>query len=468
MPKPPTFQFHSPWLYRVGLVVMVALLIMAAFFWQERAWLLDVAFQTFLMIKDGTVQVMVYRFGAATVQSLPLLGIKLGLPLNSISWLYSVSFHLHFLAFFLGAGWWLKRQDVALAIAVLYTAMTYDGFYWQTSELQQGLGFLLFTWALLLRQSKIEKWWQYIIWGLIIIALAFYHPLVFMPFYLMLLWLWFKPSAGVSRPSLLLLGLAMFAVLVVKQIWFQNWYDAQKTANFMANLEGDFPNYLNYPAFPQFFADCLSKWWGYPILLLLVSANMLYKKRWPALTILWLASAGFLLLNAIGDPAAAHRFYVEVNLYPLLAFVLVPLIIDIFPHLQKRTPSWLLPLVILFFGSRLLAIGLHSQPYSDRVNYIRQLTDEYQNRSGQKFLVAPDQLDQKTLLMDWGLCYESLIISSSEYEKSISLLPLTDKKAKAQELQNDSLFVTPWTNFPLLDVNERGYWQIANAPYRSE
>ena len=57
------------------------------------------AFQTFLMVKDETVQVMVYRFGAATVQSLPLLGIKLGVPLAVVSWLYSMSFHLHFLGY---------------------------------------------------------------------------------------------------------------------------------------------------------------------------------------------------------------------------------------------------------------------------------------------------------------------------------------------------------------------------------
>lgn len=464
--QPPIFRFKSARLYQVGLAVMLILLVMAAVFWRERSWLLDVAFQTFLMIKDGTVQVMVYRFGAATVQSLPLLGIKLGLPLEGVSWLYSVSFHLHFLAFFLGAGWWLKRQDVALAIAVLYTAMTYDGFYWQTSELQQGLGFLLFTWALLLRQPKLHQWWQYPLWAIIIIALAFYHPLVFMPFYLMLLWLWFKPAAGVPRKTVLYLGLGMMAVLVVKQIWFQNWYDAQKTANFMANLKQDFPNYLSYPAFSQFFADCLSKWWGYPIILLAVSGWLAYQKRWPALAILWLASAGFLVLNAIGDPAAEHRFYVEVNLYPLLAFVLVPLIIDIFPLFKAKTPKWLLPVVIIFFASRLLAIGLHARPYTGRVNYVRHLAAEFQSMPGQKFLVPPESLEQKTLLMDWGLCYETLIASSSDLEKSVTLLPLSNPEAKIELLQTDTLFVTPWTTFPLREVNERGYWKLEDEPYQ--
>ena len=62
-----TFRFANPWFYRLGLAVMLILLLMAALFWRERAWLLDVAFQTFLMVKDGTVQVQVYRFGAATI-----------------------------------------------------------------------------------------------------------------------------------------------------------------------------------------------------------------------------------------------------------------------------------------------------------------------------------------------------------------------------------------------------------------
>lgn len=451
---------------------MLILLIMAALFWRERTWCIDVAFQTFLMIKDGTTQVMVYRFGAATVQSLPLLGIKIGLPLAAISWLYSVSFHLHFLAFFLLAGGLFKRRDVALGIAVLYTAFTYDGFYWQTSELQQGLGFLMVSWAALLRYPTLTKWWQYPLWGSTLIALAFYHPLVFMPFYLMLIWLWWKPDFKLEgRKTLLVLGGLMFVILVIKQIWFQNWYDAQKTAQFMGHLTEDFPNYFSYPTYGLFLRDLVVHWWGYGTLLLLVSGWLLRKKQFWGTALLWLATMGFMLLNAIGDPAAEHRFYAEVNYYPLLAFLLVPLIVEVFPlwrrdvGYQSSNAGWLNLAFIfwaIFFTARLGLIAWNSEDYSARVDYLRELSAA---ATDQRQVVDPGKLNQELLKMDWGLPYETLIQSAIETDRPVTLLPLSDPGTKADQLASDTLFVTPWTEFPLEQVNKRGYWMLPAVPY---
>lgn len=474
------FAFSSPWFYRIGLGVMLFLLVLAAILWRERTWMLDIAFQTFLMIKDGTTQVMVFRFGAATIQSLPLLGIKLALPLATVSWLYSISFHLHFLAFFLLSGTVFKRQDIALGIAFLYTAFTFDGFYWQTSELQQGLGFLLLSWAALLRFPILNKWWQYPIWAATIIALAFYHPLVFMPFYFMLFWLWWKPAfKKAGRKTLLFLGAVMFAVLVVKQIWFQNWYDAQKTQQFTRHLTEDFPNYFSYPAYSLFLKDLITHWWGYGLLLLLVSGVLVKTRQLWGLAFLWSTTLGFLLLSAIGDPLAEHRFYVEVNYYPLLAFVLVPLVIEIFPHWQKfkatslttiltkqssngRKTTVALLFLIIFFIARLSLITWNSQNYTARVDYLRELSAQAQQ---QRQVVNPTELNQELLRMDWGLPYETLIQSATETNRPVTLLSLENIATKQTELNTDSLFVTPWAAFPLDQVNERGYWTLPATPY---
>lgn len=453
---------------------MLLLLVMAMVFWRERSWLLDVAFQTFLMIKDETVQVMVYRFGAATVQSLPLLGIKLGAPLAWVSWLYSVSFQLHFLLFFLVAAYGFKREDVAIGIALLYVAMTYDGFYWQTSELQQGLGFLLLSWAALLRFPILDRWWHYALWALVVVALAFYHPLVFMPFFFFLLWQAWRKEAGIPRRSLWILGGLMFIVLLVKQIWFQNWYDAAKTAQFAANLEAHFPNYFHFPAYGKFFYHLFWYWWGYALLLLLSIAYLALQKRWWALGFLLSASGGFLLLNAIGDPDSAHRFYAEVNYYPLLAFALVPML-ELLRYLptkdkpasqsQRQYSRFALPAIALLIALRLLLIGSHSQAYTARINYLRQLTAQAAMPGQQRYLIQPDSLQQNILLMDWGLPYESLLQSSTEGPRSITLLALDKQEDRATEWQADSLFVTPWTAFPLQQVNSKRYWQLPSQPY---
>lgn len=471
---PHTFCFADRRWPLLGLGTMLILLAMAMIFWRERAWLLDVAFQTFLMVKDGTVQVMVYRFGAATVQSLPLLGIKLGVPLALVSWLYSVSFHLHFLGFFLGAAYGFKREDVAIGIALLYVAMTYDGFYWQTSELQQGLGFLLLSWAALLRFPVLRQWWHYVLWALVVVALAFYHPLVFMPFFFFLLWQGWRTEAGIPRRSLWILGSMMLLVLVIKQIWFQNWYDAAKTAQFATNLKAYFPNYFSFPAYGKFLYNLCWYWWGYGLLLLLSLGYLTWQKRWWAINFLLLATAGFLLLSAIGDPTTPYRFYAEVNYYPMLAFALVP-VIELLRYLPKKNstkenlPNRNKQLALLALGlllaSRLLLIGFHSQVYTERVDYLRSLTTYAAQGKQQRYLVPPNSLQQSIMLMDWGLPYESLLQSSVEGPRPITLLLLRDKERSAAEWASDSLFVTPWAAFPLRQVNNNPYWQLPQEPY---
>ncbi|MEL6273619.1 MAG: hypothetical protein AAFU03_00760 [Bacteroidota bacterium] len=458
------FQFKQRSLPRLGLFTMLVLLLFSMLFWRERAWLLDVAFQTFLMIKDGTVWVMVYRFGAATVQSLPLLAIKLGAPLAWVSWLYSVSFHLHFLLFFCIANYWFKREDVGLGIVLLYTAMTYDGFYWQTSELQQGLGFLLVTWAALLYSPTPQRrWWYWPAWAIAIIALAFYHPLVFMPFYFMLIWLWFRPKTGIPRWTLGILGSLMMLVLVIKQVWFQNWYDLQKTSQFKSQLIADFPNYFNYPAYGKFFTNALQYWWGYSLLFIIICYLLLRKRQYLGVSFLLITLLGFLALTAIGDHETPFRFYAEVNYYPLLAFVLVPIIIQGMPMLQKA-PQYKFYLVATFFAARLLLIFLHGQEYTKRIDYIRQLTTTTKQEQ-QRLTVPNSQLDQIVLLMDWGLPYETLLQSATESNRPITLLPISSNDFKVAELEADSLFVTPWDEFPLDEVNANPYWHFPSEAY---
>ncbi len=469
-----------PWL---GLLTMVALLILAMIFWRERAWMLDISYQTFLMVVHKTVQVQVYRFGAATVQSLPLIGILLEAPLAWVSWLYSIAFNLLFLGFFLGATLGFKREEVGVAIALLYVAMTYDGFYWQTSELQQGLGFLLLCFAALLRFPVLQKWWHYALWGLALIALVFYHPLIFMPFYFFLIWHWWMPQAGIPRRSLALLGGGMFAVMLVKQIWFKNWYDSSKTDQVIANIRDFFPNYFSFPAYGEFFHNLLWYWWGYGVLLLLTLFWLAQTKRWWGIVLLLLASAGFLVLTAIGDPQTPFRFYAEVNYYPLLAFLLVPLL-----ALLRTLPSQMAPPrmgslatgfvakttlsrfafwgLALLITSRLLLIIWNSQTYTARVDYIRSLTKEASATPTQRFLISPEQIDQATLQMDWGLPYETLLQSSVEGPRPLSLVRLDNPTQRASALEAADWYHTPWGSFPLEQVNDNPYWKLSNTAYR--
>jgi hypothetical protein len=437
---------------RLSLLVLLALGVLAAVFWQERAWLLDVAYQTVLMLKDGTVQVQVHRFGAAVVQVLPLLGMKLGLPLATISLLYSLSFPLVFLLF-----WWLavrgfRQPTMGLALALLYTGMAYDGFYWCTSELQQGLGFLLVFWAFVLRYPLLDKVWHWLFILPALLALVFYHPLVFIPF----LFIWIYLGEGRWSGRYLALGLLLVALVWAKGHFLPNWYDTSKMTTFRSNLEQFFPNYFTFPAYAKFVKHALLYWWGFPLLLMINTAWFAYTRRWGPLLLMWGFCLGFLVVNAIGSPDPAYRFYSEVNYWPLMVIVAVPFVLEVMPVYCARRWAWMG--IALFFVARLAIISWHHQPYTARVAWLQDRLAEAP--AGDRFVMSENQAPMDTLLMSWGTPFETLLMSAATDPDAACTLLLTHEPERyAPDLQRGDVLLNTFRLIPLAGW-AHPYWQL--------
>lgn len=110
-----------------------------------RMLIMDMAFQTFLILKDGTLQIQSGRFGAAVTQVFAWAAQAAGLPLSGVLTAYSIGHALwpallFFFALRLGQWQW------ALCIAACGAFMTTHTFYW-LSEMHQGLPFLLAIFA---------------------------------------------------------------------------------------------------------------------------------------------------------------------------------------------------------------------------------------------------------------------------------------------------------------------------------
>lgn len=450
---------HRPrWL---GLATMLLLLLLSALFWRERAWLLDVAYQTFLLVQEGTVQVQVYRFGAAVVQALPLLGVKLGLPLVWISLLYSVSFCLIYLLFYLLTTFVLRDEQLGLAIALLYTLITVDGFYWAASELQQGLGFLLLTWAFVRGRDRLNQPWHWLLLGPALVALAFYHPLVFIPFFFC--WLYFAgEEERWRRPDYWAVAVVMIAILVVKEVVAANWYDTMKYDGFRTNLLQDFPNYFHYPAYAKFFQHVLTQGWGWTLCFVVVVTGLGMRRQWWALLLVLGFTAAYLVLMAIGSPEATYSFYAEVNYLPLVVFVALPFCCTLLPAwLLSFRYGWLL--IGLLLAGRLLMIGLGHEPYRERW---RWLTENLETRQESRFYLPADAAPLDTLLMTWAVPYESLLITGAKgpaFAKTLFIPP--DSTTYADQLRSDSLFVTEFKVYPVEEIN-RHYFRLEQGTYQ--
>lgn len=445
---------------------LIMLLILSAIFWRERAWLLDIAFQTNLMIKDGALQVQVYRYGSALVQLLPLAAIKLGLPISWISFLYSISFPLIYLIFWFCITQVFKQHLMGLVLALLYTAMVYDGFYWCTSELQQGLGFLLVVWAMILRHPKLNRTWHWLFLLIALPNLILYHPLCFIPFFFF--WVYFGlENKTLRHKGYIFVLLIMILSVWAKGQWASNWYDTAKMTTFNNNFEQYFPNFFTFPAYKKLALNSLYYWWGLPLLAFISSAYLIYLRKFLLLLMVWGALIGFSVLNAIGTPDPSYRFYSEVNYYPLILFVAIPFVYLAVKNWAHK--AWVLPLVAAFIFVRLALITWHHQPYTERVNYLTQLSEQAAEQyGGQRFLTAESAVDMDKIIMSWGTPFESMLMTASKAPNAVKTLLINPNPAKfsTEERQDTSLFLMEFNNFSMEKLQERGYYQFEAGSYK--
>lgn len=445
---------------------MLGLLVLAIIFYQERAFLLDIAFQTFLMINEGTVQVMVNRFGSAIVQLLPLLAIKSGAPIWTISLLYSMSFPLLFLLIYFLIVRVFKNDLLGWALVFLFTLIVYDAFYWATSEQQQGLAVLLLFYAYLLRFPKLNQWWHWPVNFLGISLLAFYHPLIFIPFYF--LWAFFllhQPKQFLHW-RYLMLALMMAVVLVVKSKYFSNWYDNGKMNTFQSNLDKYFPNYFDLPAHGKFLKNCLYYWYLFPVFFAVDITYYLFRKYWLKAILVSGFCFAYLMLLHIASPESDHRFYVEVNYMALSIFVMVPFLFDIAPQLRAQKLLLLFATIVLL---RLLTIAWHHQPYTARIEWIRQTMEQgiEQEPTATRFYLPASDTPMDTLLMPWGLPYESLLISTYDGHLPRRTLFVHQNIGQFQDtLQIDTAFVTEFKVYGLKELNPTYFPLDTNAYHK--
>ncbi len=460
MLHPTSFQFQDKGPRRLGYAGMAALLLLAAFFYRERAWFLDIAFQTFLMINEGTVQVMVNRFGSALVQLLPLAAIKLEAPVKVISLLYSVSFPLLFLLFYTVAVRLLRNDYLGWAIVFLYTLIVYDAFYWATSEQQQGLGAVLVFYAYWLRFPQQERPWMWVASVFSVVALAYYHPLIFISFYF--LWAYFGLHlwAKIGGRAYWALAGLMAAVQGTKYWLSANWYDNAKYSSFSDNLVRYFPNYFDLPAHAKFLDNALTVWYGFPLFLLFMTGFYMYRRRWLKLGLVWGTCLGYLMLLHIGAPESSYRFYVEVNYMALSIFVTVPFLFEVAPLMKTRARLGLLAGLLAL---RLLSIACHHQPFEDRWRWVAQQLQS--QPAGSRFYLEEERAPMDTLLMSWGVPYESLVITAAGEGPVKTLLVHPDLKSLEASLEADTNFVTPFKAYVIQKLNPT-YFQLGKGVYQ--
>ncbi len=434
-----SFYYRYNWLSFGGHAVFTVLFAMSLWFWQERTLILDAAFQSYLLVAKGQPAIMVERFGAAAVQFLPLLGVWAAASLKTVLMLYSASFVLFQWAMFSICLHVLKDKSAALLLLLFNVLLVGDSFYWIQNELLQAIAWMVLLLAMWLKWGAWQQWkaWQYLLSTALMATVAYLHPLVVFP----LAFVWVFYWLGKVHSRRLLLGVAASFGLIFSSKYVlrePNFYDRGMIGQFAREFDFSWEKLLGAQSLRDFLAHCSENLLLFFPLLTAVLVYYGFKKQWlKASLVLGFATLYCLLimLRFWND----DRWYIQESHYQALAvFLLVPLIWDIVPALSSNR-SW----ALLLSGVLLLRVyGIFNThaAYTERLGYVQGWVKKAADSGSRKLLADELLLDRKTLLMNWGLPFETLQMSALKSPDSVCVVAVAkNHKAMFQPLPADTM-----------------------------
>jgi hypothetical protein len=447
-----------------GCSVFTVLLFLAGYFYLERMAHLDMAFQTFLILKSGLPEIQSGRFGALGTQVYPWLAQALGLPLKAVLVLYSLG---HILWPFLLFGWCIRigQWRWALVMTLVPVLMTTYTFYW-LSEMPQGLVFLLAVIAWLHAKGTLQsiRWWQWPLWIVAMITAFYFHPMVMYALAFVCLFFGLEPARTTQWRLLhgTALGLFIAIALIKYKVLKLDWYDAMsiERAEAFGKL---WPHWFDIQSNRDFLHWCLTDYYMIPLALILCAGYYTWKQAWIKLALVLVYPVCFVLMVNIPFSGGDNQFYLE-NLYlPLAVFASVPLVFEVLPGLFAD--KFYIPLALVL-AIRLIHIGLAHEPWTERIDWEKRLLQQTARQPHRKLILSEKQAPMDKLKLSWGSPYEFLILSSLQHPDSARCIIIDETPERFDSLAGKpQLFLGEFKNYPFKVLPHRYFNPIDTSGY---
>ena len=417
-------------------------------FYKERAFFLDLSFVLYLVIKDNSLPIQVNRFVSFFTQGAAYTAMKLGLPLENIAQLYSLSFVVFQFLIFLIILKLVKDKATALGLVLFNTLMMTHSFYWTANELMQGMAILFLFFGLLnksLSASNRKKYLIHIVSLGALITCCFAHPLLNIPLAFGLIFFMLRQPKKVKTFG------AYFVLLILiyffKLKFFSNYYDNAAMSG-VANFFDLYPNYYT-ESMQSFFGYLIKDYCFLSLALIGCTIFYLLEKKFLRLTLVLLASVLFALLINVTYAKGAHQFYLEALYHPLAVFVILPLVFDVLPNIKRKNLVLTGISVVILVG--IFRIYNAHDLYTERLEWNRNLLAKSRALGKDKIVLLDKELPKETVMLSWAMAYETWIMSTIETGTTQSIIALRNGEKFDDQLDRRKLFLSMWVQDPYFE-----------------
>lgn len=454
----------------LGHLSLIVTAILAIAFYKERVFYTDPGQQIFEMINSGWFKVYANRYSMMINQSLPLMAIKLGLPLKYIAITYSLSFVLLFYLCFLISVYGFKNIGAGLGIAFMPILIRAD-FGHSISEAWLGIAYSAVFYAVL---NYYNQWKSkgsgfimlfYFIISIIVVINYFIHPITLFTLLFSILLTYFLKREYKS-PYIYMVSLIVLVPYLYKFFFPGHVHDG----GFFSGLKMADRLILQLTQLPlwKFIITEFQTiyFWGF---ILLITSAVKYIKRKQLIIFIFsfCFMAFYFIIACITFYEKSNAFAFESRLMPL-GFMIVVLFIESIKENKKNIFVISGILLILVFSYH----GLYnkvSETHSKRIRIYEKLIAKVQQYPERKFYIYyPSELGIP--VNSWGSGAETLMLSSLNGKENSKTIIFIRNDIKIDEGLKYWPCVFMWVDWFRFNDEEKflnkKYFDLQCTPYR--
>lgn len=438
-------------------LLFLALFAFAIFFREERL-LADSGYYLLQVINIENFRVEHYRFILTLSQWLPLIAVKLGLPLKQVILLYSIGHWLFFYVIYLICRHVYKNHEAGILLVLLQALGIASGFFTPMFELYYGAALLvLFACVLYHSPNKISSW-------IIIILTAFFavtgHPFanILLLYILVIHALQFRFQYVKHYLVFVLLIVALF----IFKVKTATEYEQGKSAAFIETLKNGVYNWDYLLGLKHF----LAKYYMEMLLLFIIPGIYFFcKKKFLLLTLYILSFSGLLALVNVSSYGFEQSRYQEQVYFPLSFIVAYTLCFFVLKDSKYKIV--ITGIIVIVFVFRMNAIWNDGMKFRQRVDVMKNLIEKAQHLPGNKFVVSEAYaIEHGKIHPNWSYPIETLLLSASNASKTITICTDADMNFGDNKLKlkpHEYLF-RRWEIYPVKSLNKK-YFQMEKTDY---
>lgn len=455
-------------LINIGHLSLMVTTILAVVFYKERVIWVDPGQQVFEMINANWYKVYVGRYSMMINQTIPLLAIKLGMPLKHVLMAYSLSFvFIYYLCFIICV---YGFKNTAAGVCIAFTPLLIrEAFGHSISEAWLGIAYSVVFYALLNYYHQWKKRGLFYIFlfyflSLVIITINYFiHPITLFTIGFALGFTFLNnrefKSPHIYILSFIVLGIYLLKFLFPTTTHEDSFFEGVKMADQLL------PKLFTLPII-KFIAFAFFKIYLLVFIPLLISILLYIKNKRFVLGLFIVAYVfGEILIASLAFYKGDGHFALESRLIPLIMTIIIPFV----ELLKGKKRNYLLMggVLVMLTMSYVSLIKDVQLVHTRRINHYKKLLSLVEKYPERKFYMD-ETIERNSAINSWGPAVETLLLSSLDGKENSRTIFVVKEGMNVEEGLHHwpcTFLWAPWWMFANEEKLNKKYFDLQCTEY---